>query len=94
MRTVLILVGIWILINVLFVVVMIPSRKPRKPGPGETGTLAPARIDQKGHPVEEQDKVLFRHVIISIALGAFFSLTPPLIEAIDSIKRFFGKHRQ
>ncbi|MEK9280287.1 MULTISPECIES: hypothetical protein [unclassified Bradyrhizobium] len=92
MRTVLTLVGIWILINVLFVVIMIPSRKLQKPGPG--GTLAPVRIDQNGHPVEEQDKVLLRHVIISIALGAFFSLAPPLAEAVDSIKRFFGKHRQ
>lgn len=90
LRTALILVGIWILINVLFVVIMIPPRKPRKSDAAETGALAPARIDQNAHPVEE-DKVLLRHVIISIALGAFFSLTPPLIEAIDSIKRFFRK---
>ncbi|WP_347710909.1 hypothetical protein [Bradyrhizobium sp. CB1650] len=88
----LILVGIWILINVLFVVVMIPLRK--KPGAGQTGTLATVRIDQSGHPVEQQDKVLLRHVIISIALGAFFSLTPPLIEAIGSIKRFFRRDRE
>jgi hypothetical protein len=85
--------GIWLLINVLFVVIMLPPRKPRKPDPQEAGTLAPARIDQNGYPFEEQEKVLLRHVVISIAMGTFFSLAPPLMEAIDSIKRYIGKRR-
>ena len=93
MRTILIVLGIWLLINVLFVVVMLPPRKPRKPDPQEAGTLAPARIDQNGYPFEEQEKVLLRHVVISIAMGTFFSLAPPLMEAIDSIKRYIGKRR-
>ncbi|WP_245329146.1 hypothetical protein [Bradyrhizobium centrolobii] len=88
------MVGVWILINVLFVVVMLPPRKPRKSDPGEPGLLAPVRVDQNTHPLEEQDKTLFRHVIISIALGAFFSLAPLLMEAIDSIKSFIRKHRE
>ena len=58
MRTILIVLGIWLLINVLFVVIMLPPRKPRKPDPQEAGTLAPARIDQNGYPFEEQEKVL------------------------------------
>jgi hypothetical protein len=85
--------GIWLLINVLFVVIMLPPRKPRKPDPQEAGTLAPARIDQNGYPFEEQEKVLLRHVVISIAMGTFFSLAPPLMEAIDAIKRYIGKRR-
>ncbi|MBB4367827.1 type II secretory pathway component PulM [Bradyrhizobium sp. cir1] len=93
MRTILILLGVWILINVLFVVIMIPPRKPRKPDPGPTGTLATVPINQNGYPFEEQEKLLLRHVIISIAMGAFFSLAPPLIEAIESIKRVFRKRR-
>ena len=93
MRTILIVLGIWLLINVLFVVIMLPPRKPRKPDPQEAGTLAPARIDQKGYPFEEQEKVLLRHVVISIAMGTFFSLAPPLMEAIDAIKRYIGKRR-
>lgn len=93
MRTILIVLGIWLLINVLFVVVMLPPRKPRKPDPQEAGTLAPARIDQNGYPFEEQEKVLLRHVVISIAMGTFFSLAPPLMEAIDSIKRYIGRRR-
>jgi hypothetical protein len=94
-RTILILLSIWILINVLFVVIMTPPRKLRKSTPQDTGALAPVRIDQNGYPFEEQeDKLLLRHVIISIAMGTFFSLAPPLIEAIESIKRFFRSHRQ
>lgn len=93
MRTVLIVLGIWLLINVLFVVIMLPPRKPRKPDQHGTGTLAPARIDQNGYPFEEQERFLLRHVIISIGMGTFFSLAPPLMKAIDSIKRAIRKRR-
>ena len=93
LHTILILLGIWLLINVLFVVIMLPPRKPRKSDPRDSGTLAPVRIDQNGYPFEEQEKFLLRHVIISIAMGTFFSLAPPLMEAIDSIKRFIRKRR-
>ena len=93
MQTILILLGVWILINVLFVVIMIPPRKPRKPAPEQTGALAPVPVNRNGHPFEEQEKLLLRHVIVAIAMGAFLSLTPPLIEAVESIKRFFGKRR-
>jgi hypothetical protein len=43
-QTILILLGVWILINVLFVVIMIA---PRRPG------LAPVRIEHHGYPYEE-----------------------------------------
>jgi hypothetical protein len=92
-RTILIVLGVWILINALIVLIMIPPRKPRKSGPRQTGALAPVPIDQNGYPFEEQEKPLLRHVIISIAMGAFFSLAPPLIEAVDSVKRFIRKRR-
>lgn len=91
MWNLLILLSVWVLINVLFVVIMIRPRKPRKSGPRDSGTLAPVRIDRNGYPLEEQEKLLLRHVIISIAIGAFFSLAPPLIEAIESIKRAIRK---
>ncbi|MET4294127.1 hypothetical protein ABIB06_004609 [Bradyrhizobium sp. LB8.2] len=92
MRTILIVLGAWILINALIVLIMIPPRKPRKSGPRQTGALAPVPIDQNGYPFEKQEKPL-RHVIVSIAMGAFFSLAPPLIEAVDSVKRFIRKRR-
>lgn len=93
MRTLLIVLGIWLLINVLFVVIMLPPGKSRDPYPRKTGALAPVPIDQRGSPFEEQEKFLLSHVIISIAMGAFFSLALPLIEAFDSLKRFLRKPR-
>ena len=93
MQTILIVLGVWILINVLFVVIMIPPRKPRRPDSRQTGTLAPVPIDQNGYPFEEQEKLLLRHVVISIAIGALFSLAPPLIEAVESIKRVIRRRR-
>jgi hypothetical protein len=92
-RTILIVLGVWILINVLFVVIMIPPRRPRRLDPRRTGTLASVPIDQNGYPFEEQEKLLLRHVIISIAMGAFFSLAPPLMEAVESLRRFIRKRR-
>lgn len=82
MQTILILLGVWILINVLFVLIMIAPRRP---------PLAPVRIEQNGYPHEEQVKLLPRQVVISIAMGAFFPLTPSLIEAL---KRFIRKRRE
>ena len=93
MRTLFIVLGIWLLINVLFVVIMLPPRKSRGPYPRQSGALAPVPIDRNHYPFEEQEPLLLSHVIISIAMGAFFSLAPPLIEAIDSVKRFVRKRR-
>ncbi|MBR1128972.1 phosphonate metabolism protein PhnM [Bradyrhizobium iriomotense] len=95
MRTFLIVLGIWLLINVLFVVIMMPPRKPRKPDhPRSSAGLAPAAIERNAHPFDEEEKVSLRHTIIAIAMGALFSLTPPLLEAIDDIKRLVRKSRK
>lgn len=93
MRALLIILGIWLLINVLFVVVMIPPRKPRRPGVvGESSDAAPVAAGMTTGPTEtHDDSVSLRHVIIAIALGAFFSLTPPLLEAYDAIRGLFRK---
>ncbi len=95
MRTFLVILGIWLLINVLFVVIMIPPRKPRKSDqPRSSGGLAPVPIGQNAYAYDEDEKVSLRHTIIAIAMGALFSLTPPLLEAVDDIKRMIGKYRK
>ncbi|MBR1126657.1 hypothetical protein [Bradyrhizobium iriomotense] len=89
MRTLFIILGIWLLINVLFVVVMIPPRRPRTANVARGSGVA---IGMKSGTTETQDEsVLLRHVVIAIALGAFFSLTPPLLEAYDAIKGLVSK---
>lgn len=95
MRTFFIILGIWLLINVLFVVVMMPPRKPRKPDhPHSSAGLAPAAIEPGAYRPVEDENISFRHAIIAIAVGALLSLTPPLLEAIDDVKRLIGKNRK
>jgi hypothetical protein len=89
MNTVLLILGIWLLLNVLFVVVMAPSRKPRKADAPLTSdtSFAPAKINKEANPRQEEEEISIRHVIISVGMGAFFALSLPIAEAIDSIKR-------
>lgn len=95
MRTLLVILGIWLLINVLFVVIMMPPRKPRKSDqPRSSSGLAPVPIGQNAYAFDEDEKVSLRHTIIAIAMGALFSLTPPLLQAVDDIKRLIGKYRR
>ncbi|MDA9520101.1 hypothetical protein XI06_06915 [Bradyrhizobium sp. CCBAU 11434] len=88
MRIVLTILTIWVLLNILFVLLVIRPRKPQ-PTP-RPKTLSPATIELSQR--EEQDEpILLRHVIVSVAMGAFFALAPPLIALSDSIVRFFRK---
>jgi hypothetical protein len=94
MRTALIILGLWLLLNVLFVVAMTPPRKPRKQGtPGAPdGKFAPATIDKEAHPFEaEEEKTSLGLIIMSVGMGVFFVLAPPIAEAFDALKRFFKK---
>jgi hypothetical protein len=94
MRTALIILGLWLLLNVLFVVAMVPPRKPRKHGaPGAADAkLAPVTIDKEAHPFEaEEEKSSLGLIIMSFGMGAFFVLVPPITEALDALKNFFRK---
>ncbi len=86
MVTLLILLGTWVLINVLFVLIMVPPRKPRSSPPGTT--LSPAPIDKQASQFEQDEPLSLRHVVASVAMGVFFVLVPPLLAALDAIERF------
>jgi len=90
-RTVLIILGIWLLLNVLFVVVMAPQRRPRKyDGPRTSdSTFAPATIDREAHRYDTEEKTSLSFIIISVAMGAFFVLAAPIAEAFDALKKAF-----
>lgn len=87
MQTLFIVLGIWLLVNVLFVVIMIPPRKTRRSN-GRKGSSCrwPGH-----HPDEDDDSVSLRQAIIALGLGVFFSQTPPLLEAYDELKAFIRK---
>lgn len=88
MQTVLVILGIWLLINVLFVVIMIPPRKPGKPDQTRSSSaLAPVPIGRNADAFDEDEKISPRYTIIAIAMATLFSLTPLLLEALDDIKR-------
>lgn len=95
MRTLLVILGIWLLINVLFIVIMIPPRKPRRSN-GERGqsALSPALINPNSQLAEEDEGFSLRHAIIAIAIGAFFSLSPPLLQAYDAVAAFIKRLRR
>ncbi|KJC36182.1 hypothetical protein UP09_31450 [Bradyrhizobium sp. LTSP885] len=96
MRILLIVLGIWLLLNVLFVVVIAPPRKPRRTEPArQSGSdFAPAPIDKNAYPFEDDEKVSLRHTIVSVGMGAFFVLSPFLLEAIEATKRLFKRGRE
>jgi ABC-type dipeptide/oligopeptide/nickel transport system permease component len=89
MRIVLTILAIWVLLNILFVMLVI---RPRKPLPtSRAKTLSPAVIERSQREAEPDEPLLLRHVIVSVAMGAFFVLAPPLIALGDTIIRFFRK---
>lgn len=95
MRTFLVVLSIWFLINILFAVVMIPPRKPRNSDqPRASRGLAPVSIRQRAHARDEDDRVSLRHAILAIAMGALLSLTPPLREAVEDVRRMIDKYRK
>lgn len=89
MRIVLTISTIWVLLNILFVFLVI---RPRKLQPtAHAKMLSPATIERSHSEAEQDEPLLLRHVIVSVAMGAFFVLAPPLIALGDTIIRFFRK---
>ena len=94
MRPILIILGIWLLINVLFVVVM-ALRKPRThDGPrfSDAGH-APVTINKEAYPFNEEEKTSLSFIIVSVAMGAFFVLAAPIAQAADAISRASRERR-
>ena len=93
MRTVLIVLGIWFLLNVMFVVIMMPPRKPRRQNtPGAPDVkLAPVTIDKEAQALDADEKIPLGLAILSLGMAAFFVLAAPIAEAIDAAKRALGR---
>jgi hypothetical protein len=72
-----------------FVVVMAPPRKRRKydANPSSDETFAPAKINQDAYPFEQEEETSIRQIIISVGMGAFFALSVPIAQVIDSTTR-------
>ncbi|MBR0993711.1 hypothetical protein JQ580_23585 [Bradyrhizobium japonicum] len=92
MLFVLIILTIWVLLNILFVLIVVPPRKPR-PQTAAT-TLSPAPIDRSQRENEQDEPFSVRHVIVSVAMGAFFVLVPPLLALRDAVIRLLSRSRR
>jgi hypothetical protein len=90
-RTVLIILGMLLLLNVLFVVVMSPPRKPRKSNAPRCSDvkLTPATINKESYPFDAEEKTSVSVVVVSVAMGTFFVLALPIAEAVDAIRSAF-----
>jgi hypothetical protein len=89
MLIILTILTIWVLLNILFVLIVVPPRKPRRRSMATT--LSPAPIHPSRSEIEQDEPFSLRHVIGSVAMGAFFMLVPPLLALRDAIMRFFSK---
>ncbi|MDF0578920.1 hypothetical protein [Bradyrhizobium yuanmingense] len=92
MLIVLTILTVWVLLNILFVLIVVPPRKPLR-HPMAT-TLSPAPIDPSRRQIEQDEPLSIRHVIVSVAMGAFFVLVPPLLALRDAIMRLFRRPPQ
>jgi len=90
-RTALIILGMWLLLNVLFVVVMAPPRKPRKHDSHRSSDpkFASAMINKEAYPFDEEEETSLRFIVVSVAMGVFFVLALLITEAVDAIKNAF-----
>jgi hypothetical protein len=87
MTVILTLLGIWVLINVLFVLLMVPPVKPRKRSDLSGTALSPVPVEKGSHHLDYDEPFSLRHVVISVTLGALFMLVPPLIAALHALER-------
>lgn len=94
MLIVLTVLSIWVLLNILFVLIVVPPRKPRRQTGPLAPTFSPAPIDPSQRELEQDEPFSLRHVVASVAMGAFFVLVPPLLALRDAIMRLLGKSRQ
>jgi hypothetical protein len=94
MLIVLTVLSVWVLLNVLFVLIVVPPRRSvQRPKPVATA-LASAPIDPSQRELERDEPFSLRHVVASVAMGAFFVLVPPLLALRDAVMRLFGKSSQ
>ena len=95
MTTILLVLAIWLLINILFCVAVMPPRKPRK-NDGPKGQFAP--VVTKDRPGsfelrgdEEEARPTLGMMVFSVVMGTLFMLAPLIDRAADSIRGIIKK---
>lgn len=87
MRTILLILGIWLLINILFVIAVVPSHRPRSPPRGSEGPPSPAPINKTVHRLEDGAPPSLQRAIALVAGRAACVLVLPFVHAIKPALR-------
>jgi hypothetical protein len=82
MLKILIILSVWLLLNVLFVLIVVPARKSRSRPDASGTTLAPVPIDKHQDRFDHDEPLSLRHPFVSIAMRVFFAFAAPLRDAI------------
>lgn len=96
-QTIFIVLVIWLLINVMFVVVMMPPRKPRRmSNPNNVGMLQRETTGERVAPPEMRDDLgdelpTLPLVLASVVMAALFSLAPVISQVGDMLSGLFNK---
>jgi hypothetical protein len=90
---VLAIVSIWLLLNVLFVLIVVPPRGSRSRLNRSGTILAPAPIEKHQDQLDHNEQFSVRHALGSLATGVFFVLMPRLIVLRKAIVRLWNKSR-
>lgn len=82
------ILGIWLLINVLFVVLMMPPnrRRPVKPIGRPAPALAGRKSDSVNSRYDDEPHASVGLMISSFLMGAFFLLVPVITYAVDLVR--------
>ncbi|MGY4190013.1 hypothetical protein [Bradyrhizobium sp. USDA 4459] len=91
MLIILTILSIWVLLNILFVLIVVPPRQPRRLPRPAAPALSPAPIDSSQQELEQGEPFSLRHVVASVAMGAFFVLVPPLLALRNAVMQLFRK---
>jgi hypothetical protein len=92
MLKIVIILSVWLLLNVLFVLIVVPARsRSRFDATGKT--LAPAPIDKHQDRFNHDEPSSLRRAFVSLAMGALFVLASPLIALRDAIVRLWKRAR-
>ena len=88
MAAILTILAIWLLLNAFFVVAAVPPRTPKKyTAPFSSHTkFVPVMVDREARTPAPEEKLSIS-LIVSVAMGAFFVLVRPILDAVDAVRR-------
>lgn len=92
--TVLAILSIWLLLNVLFVLIVVPPRGSRSRLKRSGTILAPVPIEKHQDQPDPNEQFSLRYALGSFAMGAFFVLVPRLIAVREVIVRLWNRMRR